>query len=138
MPRQVHTVTAFVDAFNAADLVLAMAAFGPHPAVSDCDYRVVHAVEFTGRAGVARWLRDRFADHDRLAVGRIFNETNSRRVVGVEWASRTSDTLTDVGFPQGIRPQLSAKVVFTRSGQISTFANGPVGGSPDLCQPFAD
>jgi len=128
---------AFVDAFNAGDLARAMAAFGPRPAVSDCDYRAVRAVEFTGRAEVARWLRDRFADHDHLTVSRIFNETKARRVVGVEWAGRASDTLASLGFPHGIQPALAAKVVFTSYGRIFTFANGPVGGSSDFCRPGA-
>ena len=59
-------------------------------------------------------------------------------VVGVVWALRSSDSLKSLGFPKGIRPQLSAKVDFDRTtNQITRFANGPYGGDQRSCRPTA-
>lgn len=63
-------------------------------------------------------------------------------VLGVSFARRTSDTLAAQGSPNGIEPQLAAKVVFDYSdpastssrGLITGVANGPFGGSPEACQ----
>lgn len=137
--RQVQVVLQFIDAFNAQRLREALALFSSDPVVSDCDYRGVEAVEFTGRREIESWLRQRFADRDRLEVSLIADENPAQPigVAAVEYARRTSDTLRALGFRTGIEPQLATKVVFTTRGPvlIRTFANGPVGGSPELCQP---
>lgn len=133
---QVSVVVQFVRAYNAARLNEALTALSSDAGVSDCDYRRVRAVEFSGRAAVARWLRQRFADRDRLVIGRIYNENpDGTRVVGVEFLRRTSRTLAALGFPKGIRPKGTAKVVFAPQGTMRTFANGPVGGSREDCRP---
>lgn len=137
--REVQVVLQFIDAFNAGKLSEALALFSSDPVVSDCDYTAVEAVEFTGRREIARWLRQRFADRDRLEVSRVADENPAQPVgvVGVEYARRTSDTLRTLGFRSGIEPQLATKVVFTTRGPvlIRVFANGPVGGSPEFCRP---
>ncbi len=139
--EEVSVAVQFVSAFNRRHLHAGLALLTPTVGVSDCDYRRVTATEARGRRQVATWLRQRFRDHDQLKVARIWNENPEQPsgVVGIDWARRTSNTLRSLGFPAGIKPQLSAKVVFTMTEpvRISSFANGPVGGSPSACQPQA-
>lgn len=137
--QEVRVVLQFIDAFNARSLHPALTLFSSQPVVSDCDYRRIEAVEFTGRREITRWLKQRFADRDRLEFSRIVNENPDQPVgvVAVEYARRASDTLSALGFRSGIKPQLATKVVFTTRGpvRIRAFANGPVGGSPESCRP---
>jgi hypothetical protein len=136
---EVSVVVRFISAFNGRHLRAALALVTPSIGVSDCDYRRVAATEARGRLQVAAWLRLRFRDRDQLTVARISNANPDQPsgVVAVDWAKRTSNTLRSLGFPAGIKPQLSAKVVFATTApvRISRFANGPVGGSPSLCRP---
>ncbi len=136
---EVSVVVRFISAFNGRQLRAALALATPSIDVSDCDYRRVAATEARGQREVATWLRQRFRDRDHLTVAHIWNENPDQPsgVVAVDWAKRTSNTLRSLGFPAGIKPQLSAKVVFTTTGpvRISRFANGPVGGSPSTCRP---
>jgi hypothetical protein len=82
------------------------------------------------------WLRARFRDRDRLTLSRIYNENpNQGRAAGVEFSRRTSNSLRAMGFRNGIRPRVAAKVVFTPAGRIAVFAFGPGGGNPELCRP---
>ena len=136
---QVALVVAFVDAFNAGDMDEIHALSDVGLGLSDCDYVEVRAVDLRGRE-LDNWLRARFADHDHLVIKRIFNfnpePSSGAHVVGVEWLTRTSKTLTRLGFPNGIEPATSAKVVFNEADdRIRSFANGPVGGDPELCRP---
>lgn len=113
--------------------------FAERSGVSDCDYRTGRVVGATGLHEIARWLRERASDRDRLEVARIFNENpdpeTGGRVVGVQWERRSSDTLRALGFDGGIRPQVGAKVVFDQSGErLTKFANGPFGGPEELCR----
>jgi hypothetical protein len=134
--KQVTSVVEFLRAYNRARLKPALAVLAAQPSGSDCDYRREKAFAFRGRAATVRWLRARFRDHDRLTLARIYNENpNSGRVVAVEFSRRTSDTLRAMGFRNGVRPRVAAKVVFTPAGRISTFAFGPVGGNPEICRP---
>jgi hypothetical protein len=136
--QEVAVTIRFVNAFNAHNLGQALATFTPSAIGSDCDYGRVQAVSFRGKRQIRAWLRGRFADGDYLGVARISNANPSEPsgVVGVEWAIRKSKTLRRLGFPNGIVPQLSAKVVFTSKllPRISVFANGPGGGDPKLCR----
>jgi hypothetical protein len=138
---EVSVVVRFISAFKGRHLRAALALLTPNIDISDCDYRRVVATEVRGRRQVAAWLRQRFRDRDQVKVARIWNENPEQPsgVVGVDWARRTSNTLRSLGFPAGIKPQLSAKVVFTATepARISRFANGPVGGSPSACRPQA-
>jgi hypothetical protein len=130
----------FIAAFNGRRLGPALDLLSPRVSVSDCDYKDVRAVSFNGRHEVARWLRRRFADRDRLTPSRIFNENPSQPVgvVGVEYGRRTSNTLRGLGFAKGIVPKLATKVIFTAQPvRIRVFANGPVGGDPNSCRPTA-
>ena len=128
-PAFVALVVRFVDAFNAADLETAAALFADDADVSDCDFMTHTVVEAQGRDAIRAWLVGRFADHDRLVIGRIFNANpDSDRAVGVEFALRSSDTIASLGAPDGITPDVSAKVVLDTSGQkLAAFANGPGG-----------
>jgi hypothetical protein len=100
--------------------------------VSDCDYIHGTVVFFSGKPSVVQWLRARIADHDRLAVGSIFNENPVfTPVVGVEFANRSSDTLAHLGHPGGVVPFEIAKVVLTPDmTRIGGFALGPGGADP--------
>jgi hypothetical protein len=136
---EVSVVSGFLGAFNRRQLQRSLAYLSVDPTVSDCDYRQVRAVQVSGTRSVERWLKQRFADRDYLQVGRVYNENPEMPtgVLGVEFSRRTSKTLRALGFPNGIKPQLSAKVRITRGGipRIAVFANGPVGGSQESCRP---
>lgn len=133
-------VVRFLEAFNARRTRAALGSFHPSANVGDCDYLNVRGVEFHGRRKIARWLRQRFADHDRLVLSSIANENLAQPegVVLVHYARRTSDTLATLGFPTGIEPRGATKVVFTRAlpPRILAFGNGPGAGPPEpLCRP---
>jgi hypothetical protein len=122
--RFVATVIGFVDAFNAGDVQTASGFLAENVVGGDCDYGRGLLIEFRNRTEALVWLRGRAADHDRMAIGRIFNENpepaSGSRVVGIEWAGRQSDTLGS-----GMGPHGTAKVVFSDDGrQIVAFANG--------------
>jgi SnoaL-like domain/Neocarzinostatin family len=131
-PASVALVVRFVDAFNAADLESAFALFADDANVSDCDFAAHTVVQAQGRDAIRAWLAARFADHDRLVIGSIFNHNpDSDRAVGVEFARRSSDTIARLGAPDGITPQVEAKVVLDASGRrVGAFANGPGGADP--------
>lgn len=137
--QEVAVTVRFVNAFNAHNLAQALATFAPNAQGSDCDYRSLQTVRFSGRRHIAAWLHRRFADDDHLRIARVFNENQDQPVgvLGVEWANRNSKTLRRRGFPQGIVPQGSAKVVLTRGSppRIMVFANGPGGADPNVCRP---
>jgi hypothetical protein len=137
--QEVGAAIAFVGAFNGHRLEAALRVLAPDALISDCDYRRVQVVQFSGKRGVARWLRARFADHDFLGVEAVLNENASDPVgaMEIDYFVRRSRTLAQLGFPQGITPQLGTKVRFTLRGpvRITAFANGPLGGSSDLCRP---
>jgi hypothetical protein len=137
--QEVAVTIRFVNAFNAHNLRQALAAFAPNARGSDCDYGRGEAVFFKGKRAIAAWLRKRFADDDHLGIARLGNDNTARPegVLATEWAIRKSKTLRRLGFPHGIVPRLSAKVVFTRSfpPRITAFANGPGGGDPSICRP---
>ena len=136
--QEVSVTVRFIAAFNGRQLHPALALLTPGVSVSDCDYKKVQVVSADGRQEVARWLRQRFADRDRLTVARVFDENPDQPlgVVGVEYSRRTSKTLRALGFPNGIVPKLASKVGFsTKPLRIRAFANGPYGGDPNSCRP---
>ncbi len=138
--REVTTVVAFLRAFNNRKLDAALALVTADVVGSDCNYRSHKAVLFNGKAEFARWLRARFADRDRLTLSRIFNENRTQGlVVGVEYAKRESRTLRELGAASGVTPKTSTKVVFTSTGLMRAFGNGPGGAPRDvearLCSP---
>ncbi|MFL5802505.1 MAG: hypothetical protein ACJ8CR_12290 [Roseiflexaceae bacterium] len=126
-------VIAFIRAYNAGDLAAAAALLDDRAVASDCDYRRVRPIGFIGKSMVMDWLRERMADHDQLTIGKI---EVSGGAVGVGYTRRTSDTLRTLGFPDGIRPISATKVLLTSDRKhIGAFANGPVGGDPEICRP---
>jgi hypothetical protein len=137
----VATVVAFVDAYNAGRVDVALALVTEDASVSDCDYRSASGVIVARTDAIRQWLQDRAADHDQLVLESIANEnpepSTGSHVVAVSYAKRTSDTLRALGFPKGVGPRLATKVVFSTSDdRIRTFANGPGGGASDLCRPI--
>jgi hypothetical protein len=137
--QEVAVTIRLVNAFNAHNLGQALATFTPNAIGSDCDYGRAQAVSFRGKRQIRAWLRGRFADGDYLGLARLANANPSEPsgVLSAEWSIRKSKTLRGLGFPNGIVPQLNAKVVFTSKllPRISAFANGPGGGDPNLCRP---
>jgi len=129
---KVALVVRFVTAFNAGRLDDASAVFASDASVNDCDYATHAIVEAQGLPAIRAWLVQRFADHDRLVIARIFNmNPDSDQAVGVDFASRSSDTMARLGAPNCLVPQVSAKIVIDASGQrIAGFANGPGGAAP--------
>jgi hypothetical protein len=128
----VALVVRFGAAFNAARMEEALALFAEDANVSDCDYASQTVFEAKGRAGIRSWLEGRMADHDRLVIGRIFNmNPDSDLAIGVEFALRSSDSIAALGAPNGLVPELAAKVVIDASGErMAAFANGPAGADP--------
>ena len=129
------TVDRFLDAFNAGDVAHAMSLVADDVLGSDCDYRASSVVVISGRDSFAAWMRERAADHDRLVRGDFQAGQDGAPVLGMPVINRTSDTLRALGFTQGIRQQIAAKVILSSDGlRIKAFANGPGGGDPDLCR----
>jgi hypothetical protein len=128
----ISTVERFIHAINAGDINGAEALVALDAGASDCDYIQRTVVVFSGKLSVMHWLRARIADHDRLAVGSIFNENGVfTPVVGVEFANRSSDTLARLGFPGGVTPATVAKVVLTPDmSQVGGFNLAPGGADP--------
>jgi hypothetical protein len=91
---------------------------------TDCDYRQRTTKVYEHRAGVVRWLKQRFADHDRLTLAWIADENPAQPVgvVGVKYARRTSDTLRRLGYPRGIVPQALQKLPLRVEGGGARFA----------------
>jgi hypothetical protein len=119
--EEVAAVAGFIRSYNQRDLKGALSYFVTRRlpgqssiTATDCDYRGKKTDVYALRSGLVRWLRGRFADHDRLTLGRIFDQNPSQPVgvVGVEYVRRTSDTLQKLGYPNGIVPQVGQKLVF--------------------------
>jgi hypothetical protein len=136
--QEVAVTIRLINAFNAHNLRQALATFAVNASGSDCEYRHVQVVSFGGKREIAAWLRRRFADDDHLGIGRVFNENPEQAVggLGIDWSSRRSKALRQLGFRRGIVPRVSAKLVFTTGSppRIARFANGPVGGDPNACR----
>lgn len=135
----VATLVAFLDAFNAGSVDAALALLTPDVVLSDCDYRTGSSRNVSDTAGARQWLQGRAADHDQLVLESVENSnpdpTTGSHVVAVSYARRTSDTLRALGFPNGIKPSLASKVVFTATDdRIRAFANGSAGSS-QFCRP---
>jgi hypothetical protein len=128
----ISTVERFIHSINAGDINGVQALVAQDAGGSDCDYIQRTVVVFIGKPSVMQWLRAHIADHDRLTVGSIFNANEVfTPVVGVEFANRSSDTLARLGFPGGVVPSLSAKVVLTPDmTQVGGFNLGPGGADP--------
>src|SRR5215467_8317620 len=114
---QVAAVVNLVRAYNGGRIDEALALLDEQVGISDCGYRKVRVVTFSGRSEAEGWLSQRVADHDRLQLQLILNLNPDQPVgvVGVVWALRSSDSLRSLGFAKGIRPQAGAKVVFDRT-----------------------
>jgi hypothetical protein len=108
--------------------------------VSDCDYRRGRMILFAGRRGVATWLRQRFADRDRLTMRsvRLLSTdppTTYDKAAAVEYSRRTSKTLRTLGFPRGIQPKVAAKIGFTTKGPVRITALANAGADADCRLP---
>jgi hypothetical protein len=141
--RQIDVVVRFLDAYNAGRVREALAQFRATddraqrprlPFAGDCDYAHNTSDGAFGRRGIGAWLRKRVADHDRLTLGSIRNDTHDTRVLLVLYARRTSDTLRRLGFPRGVAPAHGAKVVFTPTRRTRIVGWGG-GGSHEACTP---
>jgi hypothetical protein len=117
--EEVASVVGFLRAYNRRDLKAALSYFTTtrqygqtRITATDCDYRRQKTQVYLLRAGLVRWLKQRFADHDQLTLARIYDENPDQLtgVVAVEYARRTSDTLRKLGFPNGIVPQAGQKL----------------------------
>jgi len=129
----------FVRAYNRGDLKAALGYFTTRPSdarlvrATDCDYLRRETDVFPFRRGVEQWLRRRFADHDRLTIANIRDESRAQPIgfVVVEYARRTSDTLRSLGYRLGIVPQGAQKLGFVfRAGRAEA---GSSSGSRRWC-----
>jgi hypothetical protein len=130
--NEIAAVAGFLRAYNSRQLKAALRYFYfpkklrwfEADGATDCDYRRRTTRVYARRAGVVRWLKQRFADHDRLTLARILDQNPAQPigVVGVEYARRESDTLRRLGFPKGIAPQIGQKLPFHFGGGTVRFA----------------
>jgi hypothetical protein len=118
----------FIRAYNAGQLDEALGLLSEHVVGSDCDYRNGAEVQFRGRSKAADWYGERLSDNDRMIVSQIFDQNpdpSGAHVIGVDFSRRTSRTLAELGFEEGIVPAGGAKVGFaTKPTLIMAFANG--------------
>jgi hypothetical protein len=129
--EEIAAVVGFLDAYNSGDMKASLRYFDfpkhlssyEADGATDCDYRRQTTRVFYHRKGVVRWLKQRFADRDRLTLGRILdlNPAQPIGVVGVDYVRRTSDTLRKLGFPKGIVPQVGQKLPFRFKGGVVKF-----------------
>jgi len=140
--QNVTTMIELMRAYNAGHLEEVLALLDEKVSWSDCDFQNISVVNLIGKTKVGDWLQKRFADHDFLEIATIElanvenQDTASKDVVVAEYLYRTSDTLKNLGFPNGIKPSLASKVVFTPThDHVLHFANGPYGGSAEFCRP---
>lgn len=137
LPR-IRLVEGFITAVNAGQVARAMNMMGESPVVSDCDYRHHRVVSYTSRVQVRSWINQQIADHNRFVLAAMENANPDPRSSGlaITFATRTSDSLRDLGFARGIHPRTGAKARFEAGPQgerIEAFANGPIGGDPAEC-----
>lgn len=95
----------FLAAYNRHDIPAVLAMFSTHVRYSDCDYTQHLEVRFVSKAGVRRWLRTVFEEHDRLEHARILTSRSRPRVVGIV-AMRVNDPLTI----QGLAPHTTGGI----------------------------
>ncbi len=138
--RLVSVVLSLFDAYNRGSLEDALAVLDARISWSDCNYKLTAIVDLKGKSEVAKYLQQRFADHDQFEIASIENfnpePESSSRALGISYLRRSSDTLRSLGFRSGIKPAAATKVVFADpADQILAFGNGPVGASAELCRP---
>jgi len=134
-------VVAFMRAFNRHDATAALAWFTTDPrftryvGANDCDFSRGETVAFYLRTAVARWLRERAHDRDRLTVRSIRLLGKQPAGAAISYTRRSSDTLKQLGFPDGIEPTNETKLGFTTLGPVrfTFFTNATGNGRP--CAP---
>jgi hypothetical protein len=135
------TVIAFFKAFNRHDARAALGFFTTDPRFSrfvganDCDFSRGRTVAYYRRAGVARWLRERTADHDRLTIRSIRLLGTQPAGAAIAYTRRSSDTLKALGLADGIQPPNETKLGLTTLGPVrfTFFTNAAGNGRP--CAP---
>jgi hypothetical protein len=136
-----RAVIGFINAFNRHDARAALAYFTSDPrftkyvGANDCDFKTGLTVGYFRRTEVGRWLRQRAADHDRLTIASIRLLGARTAGAAVTYSRRTSDTLSSLGFPNGVTPSNGTKIGFTTLGPVrfTQFANA--GGFNRPCSP---
>jgi hypothetical protein len=126
-------IARFIEAINTGNVPAAGALLTNDVVASDCDFVKSTVVLFDGKAESMRWIAERIADHERLEIGRIFNDNvRFEPVVGVDFSRRSNDTLARMGATAGI-PFGTAKIVLTEDiRQIRGVGFGPGGADPGV------
>jgi hypothetical protein len=106
-------ILTFFNALNTGRFDDATALLDDDIGISDCNFQAIKNISFAGKLEASKWLRERIADHDHFFVNDLEGPGTSPTVFGVGFDRRTSDTLRLLGFPNGIRNQVGAKVILT-------------------------
>jgi hypothetical protein len=141
----IATVIAMLKAYNAADIDGVLGLLADQVVWSDCDYRQQTSIGFhrlTPRSEITSYLRERFADHDHLEISTISYTSpeppgSVGRAVSVAYGRRTSDTLTSLGFPTGVRGPLATKLAFAPDGRIVSVSHASFPPALGECRPSA-
>ena len=142
--RLVSAVVALVSAYNAGDLDAVLSLVGERVVWADCDYRAQNVIGLhqpASHSELSAFLRDAFADHDRLEISSVSFATGEQpgsvgQAVSVAYGRRTSDTIRSLGFTNGILGPRATKIAFS-AGRIVSVSNAsfPVSGAE--CRPVA-
>lgn len=121
--RARETVLAYIRAYNHRDVHGVIATLdGMHLGYSDCDYGMHRLRSFHNRRSVARWVRGRIADHDKLGDPSLDVHGGSRPVV-LAAVTRTSLQLAPLVRGGEIPARFGFKIILDGGGRkITTVA----------------
>jgi len=90
--QEVAVLVAFIRAYNAGHVDVALTMFRAPWVWSDCDYRRGTVLAGQDKGSLTHWLRQRSADHDQLDIGSIMVGTVQEEALGVTFKRRTVTT----------------------------------------------
>lgn len=135
--QMIRTLVALIDAYNHAVLEDVLPLVTDNVVWTDCDYASASAVSIRGKLDLSKFLKGRFADHDQIEIGTIWNlndDPATNAAIGLSISKRTSDTLTRLGFREGIVGAQAVKIPFVSDNRIGGFVAASLN-QPQECRP---